>query len=79
MNGVISRRLALENSIHWVRDAVLREALCTVHKRTAAQVLTALRNVVIACIKKVSNAFTATREKFAHKPCLAFKLLFAPR
>jgi len=69
---------SVENRIHWVRDVVFREDNCTVHKRTAAQVLTALRNVVIACIKKLSNAFTATREMFAHKPRLAFKLLFAP-
>jgi predicted transposase YbfD/YdcC len=69
---------SVENRIHWVRDVVLGEDHCTVHKRTAAQVLTALRNVVIACIKKISDAFTATREKFAHKPRLAFKLLFAP-
>jgi predicted transposase YbfD/YdcC len=63
--------------IHWIRDVVFREDNCTVHKRTASQVLTALRNVVIACIKKISNTYTATREKFAHKPQLAFKVLFA--
>jgi hypothetical protein len=69
---------SVENKIHWVRDVVLREDHCTVQKRTAAQVLTALRNVVIACITKISNTYTATREIFAHKPRLAFKLLFAP-
>ncbi len=68
---------SVENKIHWVRDVVLREDNCTVHKRSAAPVLTALRNLVISCIKKVSNAYTATRELYAHKPHLAFKLFLA--
>jgi len=69
---------SVENMIHRTRDTVLREDNCTVHKTIVAQVLTSLRNVVIACIKKVSDAFTATREKLAHKTHLAFNLLLSP-
>lgn len=68
---------SIENKVHWVRDVVLREDNCTVNKRSAPQMLTALRNAVISCIKKVSNAFTATRELYAHKPHLVFNQFFA--
>jgi predicted transposase YbfD/YdcC len=41
----------IENSVHWVRDVQLGEDACAVHKDRAAQVLVALRNVVLALLR----------------------------
>jgi predicted transposase YbfD/YdcC len=55
---------AIENRLHWVRDVTLGEDGCRVRTGAAPQVLAALRNVVLALLRRrgVQNVAAALRE-----------------
>jgi predicted transposase YbfD/YdcC len=55
---------AIENRLHWVRDVTLGEDACRVRTGAAPHVLAALRNVVLALLRRrgVENVAAALRE-----------------
>ena len=55
---------AIENRLHWVRDVTLGEDGCRVRTGAAPEVLAALRNVVLALLRRrgVPNVAAALRE-----------------
>ncbi len=66
--GYVRGHWGIENGLHYVRDETLGEDRCRVRKGTSAQVLAALRNVVVhvlAGVKARSKA-AATRRLGAH-------------
>jgi predicted transposase YbfD/YdcC len=58
----------IENRLHYVRDETLGEDRCRVRRGAAAQVLAAVRNVVVFLLGKVNpkNKAAATRRLAAH-------------
>ena len=67
---------AVENGMHWVRDAVLREDACRVRKGALPRVLAALTNMTltILCLAGVSD-LKRTMRSFYRKGSRAVKLL----
>ena len=59
-------------SVHWVRDVVMGEDACAVHKDRASQVLAALRNAAITVIRQAG--FTSVKKairRYAAQPLRA--------
>lgn len=67
---------AIENGLHWVRDAVFGEDRSTISRGHAPQNLAALRNAVIACLRAAgAGSIAATLRSFHRKPQRLFALL----
>ena len=74
--GLVRGHWGIENKLHYVKDETLGEDRCRVRKGSSAQVLAAVRNVVVYLLEgkhKTSKA-AATRRFMAH-PQEAFPLL----
>ena len=54
---------AVENRLHWRRDASMNEDRCRV--RAGARALSALRNLILAMLSKTGSCVPASREAFA--------------
>jgi len=67
---------SIENGLHRVRDVSMGEVACTVTSGSAPQTLAALRNAVLALLRKskVTNIARALRRHAAH-PLEALQLL----
>lgn len=67
---------AIENRLHWVRDATLGEDACRVRSGAAPQVLAALRNAVLGLRRRagVANVAAALRHN-AWQPGAALRYL----
>jgi predicted transposase YbfD/YdcC len=66
----------IENGLHYVRDEVLGEDRCRARKGTSAQVLAALRNVVVHLLEGVeATSKAAATRRFAAHPEEALPLL----
>jgi predicted transposase YbfD/YdcC len=68
MLGHVRQHWAIENQLHYVRDETLGEDRCRVRKGGSAQVLAALRNVVVHLLGQVNapSKAAATRRLSAH-------------
>jgi predicted transposase YbfD/YdcC len=67
---------SIENGLHRVRDVTMGEDACTVSSGTAPQTLAAIRNAVLALLRKskVTNIARALRRHAAH-PLEALELM----
>lgn len=67
---------AIENRLHWVRDATMGEDACRVRSGAAPQVLAALRNAVLGLLRLAgtTNVAAALRH-YAWQPGAALRLL----
>ncbi len=67
---------AIENGLHWVRDAVFREDRSTISTGNAPQNLAALRNAAIACLRATGTLnIASTLRSFLRKPERLFAML----
>lgn len=67
---------AIENGTHWVRDVVMGEDKCPVHKANAPQAFAALRNLAIALARLAGfDSVSAARDSFSAQPANALALL----
>lgn len=66
---------AIENRLHWVRDVTMGEAASQVRRGAAPQVLAALRNTVLALVRRAgwTNIAAALRH-YAWRPAAALAL-----
>lgn len=65
---------AVENGIHWVRDAVLREDACRVRKGALPRVLVALTNVTLTILRLAGvSDLKRTMRSFYRKGARAVK------
>ena len=67
---------SIENSLHWVRDATMREDASKVRSASAPRALAAMRNLAISVLRLagVTNIAKGLRS-IARRPALAFDLL----
>lgn len=73
------RHWAIENSVHWVRDAVFGEDRSTIHTAHAPQALAAFRNLALSLIHLWRGpAVTAARDYFATHLGALFRRLRLP-
>ena len=69
----------IENRLHYVRDETLGEDRCRVRKGVAAQVLAAIRNVVVHLLDSVAGpSKAAVTRRLAVHPAQALPLLCEP-
>ena len=67
---------AVENGMHWVRDAVLREDACRVRKGALPRVLAALTNMTLTILRLAGvSDLKRTMRSFYRKGSRAVKLL----
>lgn len=67
---------AIENGLHWIRDAVFQEDRSTISRGHAPQNLAALRNAVIACLRgSGTGPIASTLRSFHRKPQRLFAFL----
>ena len=66
--GLVRGHWGIENKLHYVRDETLGEDRCRARKGSSAEVLAAVRNVVVFLLEKVeaSSKAAATRRLAAH-------------
>lgn len=66
----------IENKLHWVKDVVLGEDACLVHKDNGPQVLAALRNTALNLLRQRGHhKIKATLRRNASHPALVLDLL----
>jgi hypothetical protein len=76
---VVRDNWRLENCLHYVRDMTLGEDACRVRKRSALQVLAAVRNAAIHLVAGVqAGSRAAAMERLAARPDEALNLLGRP-
>lgn len=63
--ALVRRHWAIENQLHWRRDATLREDASRVRSGHAPQGLAALRNTALRLVHPLKGPLTAIRETFA--------------
>lgn len=67
---------AIENGTHWVRDVVMGEDACSVHKTTAPQAFAVLRNLALSLARLAHFAsFSAALDAFSANPALALDIM----
>jgi len=65
-------------SMFWVRDVILGEDACAVHKERSSQTLAALRNVVLALIRlSGAKSFAKALRRYAARPIRAVRTIRA--
>jgi len=77
--GFARAHWGIENGLHGVRDGTLREDASRVRKGSAAEVMAALRNIVIFLFHRLghTSAASATRHYVCH-PEESLKVLLSP-
>lgn len=63
--SLVRRHWAIENRLHWRRDATLREDASRIRSGAAPQALAALRNTALHLTQPLPGPLTAIRETFA--------------
>jgi predicted transposase YbfD/YdcC len=63
--ALVRQHWAIENKLHWRRDATLKEDRSRVRSGTAPQALAALRNTLLRLVHPRDEPLTAVREAFA--------------
>jgi predicted transposase YbfD/YdcC len=78
--GLTRGHWGIENGLHGVRDGTLREDASRIRKGAAAEVMAALRNIVVFLFKRAghNNAAAATRHYVCH-PEKSLEVLSTPR
>jgi predicted transposase YbfD/YdcC len=67
---------AIENGTHWVRDVVMGEDACLVHKATGPQTFAALRNLALSLARLADfDSFTAAIDAFSANPDHALEII----
>jgi predicted transposase YbfD/YdcC len=76
---LVRRHWHIENRLHWVRDATMREDACRVRKGTAPRALAALRNLSLLLFRSrgLRNIAAALR-RCAARPDEAIDMLSKP-
>jgi predicted transposase YbfD/YdcC len=66
--GLVRDHWGIENGLHGVRDGTLREDASRIRKGSAAEVMAALRNIIVFLFKRLghNNAAAATRHYVCH-------------
>jgi hypothetical protein len=77
--GLTRGHWGIENGLHGVRDGALREDASRIRKGSAAQVMAALRNIVIFVFRRLGHkgAAAATRHYICH-PEESLEILSTP-
>jgi len=71
---------AVENNIHWLRDAVWNEDACRTHDPNTACALALLRTALLAPLRRAGHHSPQQAvETFAHKPHLAIQIILRQR
>jgi predicted transposase YbfD/YdcC len=71
---------AVENNIHWLRDAVWNEDACRTHDPNTACALALLRTALLAPLRRAGHHSPQQAiETFAHKPHLALHIILRQR
>lgn len=65
--GVIRGHWQIENGLHWVKDAVLKEDACTTHTGKAPQNLALLRSLTVTLFRLAGHySIKNALRRFAH-------------
>ncbi len=64
----IRRHWAIENGLHWIKDAVFKEDRCRTRTGSAAANLSLLRSFVIRMLARTGNSVSSAMRMIANKP-----------
>lgn len=76
MAEVVRGHWQVENGLHWVKDAILKEDACTTHTGNAPQNLALLRSLAVTLFRLAGYySITDALRRFAHDIPAILKLL----